>query len=85
MSYVGKKTRLFNTIEEPPELPRKHSDGRLKSYNSATDTRAWSDISQEQRDYILDLVRRGDGKVTFIFQSTSIKFINKTLSYRALT
>lgn len=65
MSYVEKKTRLFNTIDEPPEMPRKRSDGRLKTYHSATDARAWSDITEEQRVYILDLVKQGSGKVLF--------------------
>ncbi|XP_044268560.1 centromere protein F-like [Tribolium madens] len=61
MSYVNKKIRVFKEAGDI-EIHRKRSDGRMKTYTSATDARAWCDSTEDRRQHILDLVRQGDGK-----------------------
>lgn len=66
MSYVAKKTRVFKGLDDPPEVLRKRSEGRMKTYPSATDTRAWAEESEDRRTHILDLIKEGGGKVRTI-------------------
>ncbi|CAH1280640.1 unnamed protein product [Diabrotica balteata] len=53
MSYITKGSRIFESSSylEPPRL---RSEGRMKTYSSATDLRAWSDVVEERRQHILD-------------------------------
>ncbi|CAH1961197.1 unnamed protein product [Acanthoscelides obtectus] len=53
MSYINKRYKLF---EERPRsgLVPVRSEARIKSYDSATDARAWSDIVEERRQHILE-------------------------------
>lgn len=53
MTYVNKRTRAFQNQNEL-QLTRVRSEGRMKTYQSAQDLRAWSDITEERRQYILD-------------------------------
>lgn len=71
-SYVNKKIRVFKEAGDI-EVIRKRSDGRMKTYTSATDARAWCDSTEERRQHILDLVRQGDGKVRQKFEKNNTK------------
>lgn len=62
MTYVHKKMRMFKKIDDV-QFCWKRSDGRMKNYQSALDARAWCANLGDRRQYILDLVKRGDGKV----------------------
>ncbi|XP_057671296.1 uncharacterized protein LOC130903047 [Diorhabda carinulata] len=53
MTYVNKRTRAFQNPNEL-QITRVRSEGRMKTYQSAQDLRAWSDITEERRQYILD-------------------------------
>ncbi|XP_057651994.1 uncharacterized protein LOC130891355 [Diorhabda carinulata] len=53
MSYVNKRTRVFQN-QNDLQIVRARSEGRMKTYQSAQDVRAWSDITEERRQYILD-------------------------------
>ncbi|XP_063918453.1 myosin-8-like [Zophobas morio] len=61
MSYVNKKIGAFREAGDI-EVQLNRSDGRMKVYASATDARAWCDISEDRRQYILELVKRDYGK-----------------------
>lgn len=74
MSYVSKKTRIFREAGDI-EVSLKHSDGRLKSYQSAVDPRAWCDSREDRRQYILELIRQGNGKVSKLCQKNSNFFL----------
>lgn len=63
MSYVHKKDRVFREAGDTV-VRAKHSDGRLKSYQSALDARAWCNSKEDRRQYILELIRQGNGKVS---------------------
>lgn len=62
MTYASQKMRMFKNFDEV-QLCWKRSDGRMKNYQSALDARAWCDSREDRKQYILDLVKRGDGKV----------------------
>lgn len=63
-SYISKKDFVFlDAARGEPELARKRSDARMKTYGSATDARAWSTPDEERRKYILDLMRCPHKKV----------------------
>lgn len=53
MSYINKKTKIFNGRNEQFPLTVR-SEGRIKDYFSALDLRAWSDIVEERRQHILE-------------------------------
>uniref|UniRef100_A0A6P7F3Y1 Uncharacterized protein LOC114326277 n=1 Tax=Diabrotica virgifera virgifera TaxID=50390 RepID=A0A6P7F3Y1_DIAVI len=58
MSYIAKGPRIFRNSSnlEPPRL---RSEGRMKTYSSATDLRAWSFVVEERRQHILDYEAKG--------------------------
>lgn len=64
-SYVNKKQRAFNDANTPDLAPRR-SEGRMKTYPSATDARAWSDENEERRQHIVELIRKDISKVCFL-------------------
>lgn len=71
MSYINRKGKLFN-VSGDGELVKKRSDGRMKTYRSATDARAWCNDSEERRQYILECVsRREQGKVSSLIYHLS--------------
>ncbi|KAJ8920804.1 hypothetical protein NQ315_004945 [Exocentrus adspersus] len=60
-TYIQKKGRLFlDRGDIKPE--RRRSEGRLKTYPSAIDVRAWCDIIEDRRQHILELVNKGREK-----------------------
>lgn len=61
-SYVNKKDRAFRDANTLDLNPRR-SEGRLKTYPSATDARAWCDETEERRQYIIDLIKKDIAKV----------------------
>ncbi|XP_031343759.1 nuclear anchorage protein 1-like [Photinus pyralis] len=56
MSYAGHKSRIFRDDGDIPEVIRRRSEGRLKSYPSTQDARAWTNDGEERRQQILDLI-----------------------------
>lgn len=61
MSYAYNKDRIFRAKpsgDEKAEVTRKRSEGRMKTYDSCTDNRAWSIDEEEKRKYLLDLVKK---------------------------
>lgn len=80
-SYVNKKTRVFQDGGDAPEVVRKRSEGRMKSYPSATDARAWCIINEDRRQHILELIRVGGGKV-HVFLFVAWHFGNFTTYFR---
>ncbi|KAK4879351.1 hypothetical protein RN001_007497 [Aquatica leii] len=56
MSYVRHKSRAFRDAGDIPEVVRRRSEGRLKSYPSTEDARAWCDITDDRRQQILDYI-----------------------------
>lgn len=61
-SYVHKKQRAFRDVNTAELLPRR-SEGRMKTYPSATDARAWCDETEERRQHIIELIRKDISKV----------------------
>lgn len=59
-SYVNKKERAFR---EGHELLPRRSEGRMKTYPSATDARAWCDVTEDRRQHIIELIRQDISKV----------------------
>ena len=74
MSYVNKKIGAFREAGDI-EVQLNRSDGRMKVYASATDARAWCDISEDRRQYILELVKRDYGKVSPVHQKLHLIFL----------
>lgn len=62
-SYVNEKTRVFRDPCDTVEPGRKRSEGRMKTYPSATDARAWTIVNEDRRQHILELIQYGGGKV----------------------
>lgn len=58
-TFADKNIRIFRTRskEQLARLKRKRSDGRLKSFCSATDNRAWRDKEDERKRHILELFK----------------------------
>ncbi|CAH1185900.1 unnamed protein product [Phyllotreta striolata] len=50
MSFVGRRVRANN--EKQPS--RNRSEGRMKNYESSTDSRAWSSIGQERAQHLVE-------------------------------
>lgn len=67
-TYVHKKQRAFRDANNVELLPRR-SEGRMKTYPSATDARAWCDETEERRQHIIELIRRDIKKVRHYCQS----------------
>ncbi|XP_072389008.1 uncharacterized protein [Diabrotica undecimpunctata] len=94
MSYITKGSRIFESSSylEPPRL---RSEGRMKTYSSATDLRAWSDVVEERRQHILDYQAKDrvglyPGKlvpvehmveVLLCFKNEKIKQLEKRIDY----
>lgn len=68
-SYVHKKDRAFRDANTLDLVPRR-SEGRMKTYPSTTDARAWCDEIEERRQHIIDLIRKDISKV--VFEITSV-------------
>lgn len=54
---------MFRDTDTAPQVARKRSEGRMKTYPSATDARAWSDETEERRQHIIDLIKQDMAKV----------------------
>lgn len=63
MSYVAHKARVFRDAGDLPDVVRKRSEGRMKTYPSATDARAWGVDGEDRRQHLLDLVKADHEKV----------------------
>lgn len=62
-SYVNKKSRVFKEAGDVQDVNRKRSEGRMKTYPSTTDARAWCIVNEDRRQHILELIKLGGGKV----------------------
>lgn len=57
MSFVAHKSLAFRDVGDVPLVIRKRSEGRLKTYPSVADARAWCVDTDDRRQHILDLIR----------------------------
>lgn len=71
-SFVNKKSRAFRDAGDNQLIPRR-SEGRLKTYPSATDARAWCDETEERRQHIVDLIRGNVAKCVSILHYYKLK------------
>lgn len=91
-TFISKKDRVFYDCCEcgEPELIRKRSDGRMKTYESATDTRVWATKDEDRRNYIVDLVKGqrgytpGSSKVVPVEVMVDLLVANKNADIKKL-
>ncbi|CAH1109657.1 unnamed protein product [Psylliodes chrysocephalus] len=58
MTYLNRKLRVFLEVKDKTSLSLVRSEGRLKSYSSTLDTRAWCQIVEDRRQSFLEYQAR---------------------------
>ncbi|XP_063375851.1 uncharacterized protein LOC134663413 [Cydia fagiglandana] len=58
MSFITKRERVFHNLELCELPPR--NEGKLKTYASCTDTRAWSHFASSKTEHLTELIKRNN-------------------------
>ncbi|CAG9862748.1 unnamed protein product [Phyllotreta striolata] len=75
MTYLSNKVRAFlESADDQPAVTSTRSEGRMKSYTSTNDLRAWSQASEDRRQHILEYEAKckPDRKNPSVFQTEAL-------------
>lgn len=79
-TFLARKEKVFIDYGDccdcgEPELARKRSDGRMKTYGSATDARVWATRDDDRRNYILDIIKGPKYRVSQVKRSPFFSYV----------